>query len=171
MKLVKWFDENFEEITMMLFCAVMATIMIIQVAARYLFKASLSWSEELTRFIFIWSAFLSISYCIRKRLSIQITLLIEAFPFKVRYAFIMMVDLICLCLYGYLTPKAISYLGQTIANGQLSTALRVPMWVIYLAPCVGFFLSTIRSFQMLVLDYRIFHKGEGEEEAKASDAE
>lgn len=167
MKLLKWFDENFEEIIMMVFCGIMACIMIIQVAARYAFKASLSWSEELTRFIFIWSAFLSISYCIRKRLSIQITLLIEKFPFKLRYIFIMAVDIICLCIYGFLTPKAISYLGQTIANGQLSTALRVPMWVIYLAPCVGFGLSMLRSLQMLILDFNIFKKGEEAVETEA----
>lgn len=168
MKLVKWLDENFEEIIMMVFCAIMAVIMIVQVGARYLFKASLSWSEELTRFIFIWSAFLSISYCIRKRLSIQITLLIEAFPFKLRYVVIMLVDVICLAIYAFLTPEAVTYLSQTIANGQLSTALRIPMWVIYLAPCVGFGLSMLRSLQMLILDYGIFKKGE---EAAKSDEE
>lgn len=167
MKLLKWLDENFEEFIMMVFCAIMACIMIIQVAARYLFKASLSWSEELTRFMFIWSAFLSISYCIRKRLSIQITLLIDAFPFKVKYLVIMLVDVICLALYAYLTPQAISYLGQTITNGQLSTALRLPMWVIYLAPCVGFGLSMLRSLQMLFLDFKIFQKGEEEKKADA----
>lgn len=166
MKLFKWIDENFEEIIMMLLCAVMACIMIIQVAARYIFKASLSWSEELTRFMFIWSSFLSISYCIRKRLSIQITLLIDAFPFKLKYLFIMAVDVICLALYAYLTPQAISYLGQTIANGQLSTALRVPMWVIYLAPCVGFGLSMLRSLQMLILDFEHFKKGDETESAE-----
>lgn len=167
MKLLKWFDENFEEIIMMVFCAIMASVMIIQVAARYVFKASLSWSEEFTRFIFIWSAFLSISYCIRKRLSIQITLLIESFPFKLRYIFIMLVDLICLAIYAYLTPKAISYLGQTITNGQLSTALRVPMWIIYLAPCVGFGLSMLRSLQMLYLDFKIFKNGEEVQKVEA----
>lgn len=163
MKFTKWLDENLEEIIMMVLCAIMACIMIVQVAARYIFKASLSWSEELTRFMFIWSSFLSISYCIRKRLSIQITLLIDSFPFKLKYIFIMVVDVICLALYAYLTPQAVSYLGQTIANGQLSTALRVPMWVIYLAPCVGFGMSMLRSLQMLILDFAIFKKGESPE--------
>lgn len=168
MNVLKWLDENLEEIIMMILCAIMAIIMIIQVGARYIFKASLSWSEELTRFMFIWSAFLSISYCIRKRLSIQITLLLDAFPFKIKYVIIMLVDLVCLVLYGYLAPQAFSYLGQTITNGQLSTALRLPMWVIYLAPCVGFAFSTLRSLQMFILDFNIFKKGE---DAAKSDAE
>ena len=166
MKIVKWLDENFEEIIMMVLCAIMAVIMIVQVGARYVLRSSLSWSEELTRFLFIWSSFLSISYCIRKRLSIQITLLIDAFPFKIKYIIIMAVDIVCLVLYAYLTPNAYSYLMQTIANGQLSTALRLPMWVIYLAPVVGFALSVVRSLEMLILDFQIFRKGEAPAKAE-----
>lgn len=62
-KALQWLDENLEEVLLVIALAAMAVIMGIQVIARYIFGASLSWSEELTRYIFIWAGFLSVSYC------------------------------------------------------------------------------------------------------------
>ena len=61
-KALQWLDENLEEVLLVIALAAMAVIMGIQVIARYIFGASLSWSEELTRYIFIWAGFLSVSY-------------------------------------------------------------------------------------------------------------
>lgn len=166
MKVIKWLDENLEEIIMIVLCAIMACIMILQVIMRYAFRNSLSWSEELTRFLFIWSAFLSISFCTRKKLNIQITMLLEALPVRVRYILMTIVDIIMVCLFAYLTPSAINYLGQTIANNQLSTALRIPMAVVYLAPVVGFILAILRHVQAVFFDIRDMKKAVAEESAK-----
>ena len=54
-KVLQWLDENLEEVLLVIALAAMAVIMGIQVIARYIFGASLSWSEELTRYIFIWA--------------------------------------------------------------------------------------------------------------------
>ncbi len=166
MKVIKWLDENLEEIIMIVLCGIMACIMILQVIMRYAFRNSLSWSEELTRFLFIWSAFLSISFCTRKKLNIQITMLLEALPVRIRYILMIIVDVIMVCLFAYLTPSAISYLQQTIANNQLSTALRLPMAVVYLAPVVGFILAIIRHLQSILFDIRDMKKAIAEESAK-----
>ena len=79
-KIVNWLDENLEEFLLGISLAAMAVIMGIQVVARYLFGASLSWSEELTRYIFIWAAFLSVSYCTKKCISIKIEQFVAFFP-------------------------------------------------------------------------------------------
>ena len=51
---------------------------------RQILNASLSWSEELTRYLFIWSAFISISYCIKKWISIKIDQLINCLLYTSR---------------------------------------------------------------------------------------
>ncbi len=38
------------------------------------------WSEEITRYLFIWSGFLSVSYCSKKCLSIKIERFVAIFP-------------------------------------------------------------------------------------------
>ena len=52
--MLKWLDENLEEFLMGAFLIGMVLIMGVQVLARYVFGASLSWSEEITRYLFIW---------------------------------------------------------------------------------------------------------------------
>lgn len=42
--------------------AVIVTIMVVQVIARYVFNASLIWAEELCRYILVWQTFLFVGY-------------------------------------------------------------------------------------------------------------
>ena len=62
-KVLHWLDENLEEFLLVVFLIAMTLIMGIQVLSRYVLGQSLSWSEEITRYLFIWSGFLSVSYC------------------------------------------------------------------------------------------------------------
>ncbi|MCD8009241.1 MAG: TRAP transporter small permease [Lachnospiraceae bacterium] len=158
MKVIKWLDNYFEEVLLVIMCAIMACIMMLQVIMRYVFGNSLTWSEELTRFIFIWSAFLSISYCIRKNLSVRITLVVDALPGKAKYIMLMVVDVISIILFAYLIPFANTYLQTTISNGQLSSAMQIPLWIIYCSPLIGFILSVIRSVQSLVMNFNAMQK-------------
>ena len=74
-----WLDENLEEFLLVIGLIAMTLIMGIQVFCRYVLGMSLSWSEELTRYIFIWCGFLSVSYCSKKCLSIKIEQFVAIF--------------------------------------------------------------------------------------------
>jgi TRAP-type C4-dicarboxylate transport system permease small subunit len=50
---VFWIDEYLEEFVMTILLILMALIMGVQVLSRYVFGMSLSWSEEITRYLFI----------------------------------------------------------------------------------------------------------------------
>lgn len=65
-KILHWLDENLEEFILVIFLIAMTLIMGIQIFCRYVLGMSLSWSEELTRYLFIWCGFLSVSYCSKK---------------------------------------------------------------------------------------------------------
>lgn len=82
MKVIKLLDDKLEEILLIVLLVAMACIMGIQVFCRYVLNFSLSWSEELTRYMFIWSCFISISYCIKRWISIKVDQVINMFPKK-----------------------------------------------------------------------------------------
>ena len=86
-KILHWLDENLEEFLLVLFLILMTLIMGVQVLYRYILGASLSWSEELTRYLFVWSGFLSVSYCSKKCLSIKIEQFVAVFPRRGRAIF------------------------------------------------------------------------------------
>ena len=60
-KAIHWLDANLEEFLLVILLVAMTFIMGIQVFCRYALGMSLSWSEELTRCIFIWCGFLAVS--------------------------------------------------------------------------------------------------------------
>ena len=144
MKILKWLDESAEEVFLCILLIAMACIMFLQVICRFVFNNSLAWSEELTRYLFVWSTFIGISYCVRKRLAIQIELLADALPVKARTALLIFVDLVQLVMFLYLIGPAATYLNRTIENGQVSAAMQLPMGWIYVAPLIGFVLASIR---------------------------
>lgn len=152
MKLIRWLDENLEETLLIILLVLMSVVMGIQVVSRYLLNASLSWSEELTRYLFIWSAFLSISYCIKKWISIKIDQIMNLCPKSV-YVFLQLILNIVLCLFfAYLSNHAYQYLLDSIASAQRSPALGIPMYLVQSAPLTGFVLAMIRSFQQILLE-------------------
>lgn len=151
MKILRWIDKNFEEIQGIVLTIVMVVIMGCQVIARYVFNNSLSWSEALARYIFIWLGFISISYCVKKNSSIRVVVLLELMPKRMQRAFAYLEDVIVLAFYCFMTKAAWAYLMASINSGQTSPALGVPMWTIQCAPFIGFVLVVIRRLQNIIL--------------------
>ncbi len=152
MKIIKWLDDNLEEILLVIMLILMTVIMGVQVCARYVFGYSLTWSEEVTRYLFIWSAFLSLSYCIKKGISIKLEQVVLLLPSKKQSVIKIISHSIELIFFIYMIPFAYSYLLATIESGQVSPALGVPMYVIQVAPLVCFVLASIRVIQRIVIE-------------------
>lgn len=161
-KIVNWLDNNLEEFLLVIALAAMVVIMGIQVIARYVFGSSLSWSEELTRYIFVWAGFLSVSYCTKKCISIKVEQFVAMFPKRGKAVFKGVNHTFELILFLYLIPFAWKYLMSAVANGQTSPAMGIPMYYVQAAPLVGFVLTAIRVFQRWIIEWkRVFGK-EGE---------
>lgn len=147
MKALKWLDDHLEEVLLALLLIGISAIMVIQVFARYVFNNPLTWSDELARFLLVWSCFLSTSFCIKKGISISIDQLQNAFPGAMPTV-IKMVSFCIIAIYSLvMIPYAWTYVMQSIASGAVSSALQVPMYYIQSAPLIGFILTAIRSVQ------------------------
>lgn len=72
MKLLKKIDKNLERWVMFVLLAGMTLVLGIQIFCRFVLNNSLTWSEELARFMFIWSTFLSIGFCLKEGISLKI---------------------------------------------------------------------------------------------------
>ena len=161
-KAINWIDEYLEEVLLVAALAAMAVIMGVQVFCRYVLGASLSWSEELTRYIFIWAGLLSVSYCTKKCISIKIEQFVALFPKRGKAMFKVVNHTFELILFLYLIPLAWKYLMSAVANGQTSPAMGIPMYYVQAAPLVGFILSAIRVLQRWIAEFNSVRRKGGE---------
>lgn len=154
-KILHWLDENLEEFLLVLFLILMTLIMCMQILSRYVLRASLSWSEELTRYLFVWSGFLSVSYCSKKCLSIKIEQFVAVFPRRGRAVFKVVNHTFELIFFVYMIPFAWSYMMSAVHSGQLSPACQIPMYYVQAAPLFSFILVSLRVLQRWIIEFRV----------------
>jgi len=146
MKVIKWLDSHIEEIILVALLVAMAVILLIQIIMRRIVGSSLSWAEEVTRYMFVWSGFLSISLTIKHHTAMRLTLFVDSMPEKVRKFLGVFAYLLMAVFFGFMTIVAYAQLGSM---NQTSAALEIPMVTMYLSPLIGFALTTIRCIQEL----------------------
>ncbi len=150
MIVIKWLDRHLEEFLMMVFLCLMVIIMGLQVFMRYVLNNSLSWPEEITRYFFIWYIFLGMSYCIREDRHIKVDIVTNLLPNKIKRILAIITDILFIIFCIYLLQKGIPIIQRLISTKQSSPALRLPMYLVYLALPVGLFLTIIRIIEKLI---------------------
>jgi TRAP-type C4-dicarboxylate transport system permease small subunit len=150
MKLLKWLDAHFEELFIGIFLFLMVVVIAVQVFMRYIMHNSLPWSEEFSRYCFIWLVYLGVSYAVKQDRHMRIDVVFLALKGKMKIVLAMAGNLMFLffavfaLIYGYeITMKLLTW-------GQLSPALKIPVGFVYLAGPVGMGLTAIRLIQNLV---------------------
>nr|WP_198044677.1 TRAP transporter small permease [Lysinibacillus timonensis] len=156
MTILRWLDENFERMILLILLGVMSVVIILQVFMRYVAQNSLSWSEELARFCFVWLVYIGISYGVKKAKHIRVEALLSALGRKGKY----ILNMLSLLLFLVFSVYAVYYgftIYEVISNsGQKAPSLGIPMSVMYLGMPIGMLLTTIRLIQRMYLDTKMF---------------
>ena len=161
-KVCRWLDNSLEETLMVVSLILMTIIMGIQVFSRYVLGASPSWSEELTRYLFVWAGFLSVSYCTKRCIFIKIEQFVAMFPKRGKAVFKLVNHTFELIFFFCLIPFAVKYLISAVESGQVSPACHIPMYYVQAAPLVSFVLVAIRIMQRWYAELQII-RNRGEE--------
>ncbi|MGG0717057.1 TRAP transporter small permease [Robertmurraya massiliosenegalensis] len=145
-----WLDKHLEEVFMVVFLALIVILMTVQVFMRYVLGNSLSWSDELIRYAFIWFVFLGIGYGIRTQSHLKIDILEIAVPsFKKMLIAIQDIFIFLFCVYMIL--PSVNGINLLISTGQTSPALGIDMYIVYLSLLIGFVLAMFRLIQKYIL--------------------
>lgn len=147
LSLLKWLNDNIEEFLMAILLCLIVIIMGLQVIMRYVFNSSLPWSEELVRYFFVWTSFLSLSYCIKNESSIKVVQLINIMPKRVQYYMKVITNIIILLFLILLTKISIEVVVNTYLKHTTSPAVGLPMYLVQFSTVLGFILSVIRIIQ------------------------
>lgn len=161
MKVLKWLDDKLEISISVVLMSSMAVLIFVQVVMRYVFSNSLSWSEELARYIFIWLIYLGVSYGAKIRKHIKIDAGLKLFPKKLRPYVVVLGDILFFIFAIYIVYTGYKYVLMQSTLRKVSPALSIPYKYIYAAPFVGFIMVSIRQVQTIM--YRVEKIKSGEE--------
>lgn len=129
----------------------MSLILFGQILIRVFTGRALTWAEELARYFYVWSVFLSIGCTIANGSILKVDLLLNLFPAKARNLIYIVLDALNVALYGFLAYHAVSVVSRVELGHQLSPAMEIPMYIVYYIVPIGFAITSLRSLQQIYL--------------------
>jgi len=101
---------------------------LIQIFTRLLpLGISFIWTEELTRFLFIYSVAFAAPLAMKRREYVNVDLILNVLPKKVRHIFDIVIDILTIVLFTTVFFQAIKF--ARLGIGQTSPAMRIPAYI------------------------------------------
>lgn len=128
--------------------AAMVVVGFAQVLFRFVLESPLSWSEELIRYVFVWTVFLTAAIAFRLELHIEVDFLTARYPPALRRA---MARLGWACVLLFVVVLLVLGTQLVLAPSvrlQKSPAMEIPMTVPYAAVPVGAALMLVNVLRV-----------------------
>lgn len=160
-KLLKIFN-SLEEIVAGSLFGVMCLTVLCQMFSRIFLKKALLFSEEISRFCYIWVVFLCISLGEKKFEHFNVEVFLKGLKGVPNQLIRALTSLFCFSIHAYLLYWSIQFFGfQKVVK---SAAMEIPMSVVAAGMVLGFFLGSIRCLVNAANSIREIGKIKGKEE-------
>jgi len=159
-KKISWFINHFEEVFCVIFMTLMVISLLLQVYFRYIVGKSLPWSEEISRYAFLFLVYFATILSARNKTHIRVTAQFKPLSPRLRKGIMLFSDLIWLIFNCVVIYKGIEVFISMGVNKQISPVLGWNMKYIFLIVPVSFMLMTLRMLQNYYKDY-VNAKNEG----------
>lgn len=137
--------NKIEEIVLVSSLVLNVIIVFLQVIMRYFFNTSLTWSEELSRYIFIWQVWLGSSIAFVDDQHIRVDLIFSIFKSEKSQRILhLIINIIWFSFNVFLVYVGIKLLGSMSARNALSSGMRLPLVYVYATLPVSSFILAIR---------------------------
>ena len=146
MTMIRWLSrklEAFEEKSLLILVCANLSLIFTNVLLRYGFNKTLTWGEELSRYIFVAITYFGASAGVRMKGHIVVDLLIVIFP-KTRKFLVIISNIFAalFCVLIFVSSSTFAYFLKGI--GQTTTGLSIPMWIPYLSVIMGSLMMFFR---------------------------
>lgn len=151
------FLDKLEEILLVLMFAAMVLVIFGQVIMRYVFNNSLSWSEELGKFLFVWISWIGISIGAKRNEHIKITMFVDKCSPKNAMICNVLSEII---VFGICLVTA--FYGMELVSSQAHihfAGIRISMSWGYLSVVVGCVIMMLRNLVTIKISLDSWKKG------------
>lgn len=141
-RVIGWIDALFTGLAVMALVAIAGTVLL-QISGRLFLPFSLAWTEELSRYLFVYMVALSAGVVLRRNRNVNVELFHHCLGPRARAGY---QALVCLLIGGF-AWMVLPYAWQYAQNGawQTSPTLKVPMLYIFFSTVVMFGLLLVYS--------------------------
>jgi len=129
----------------------MALIIFVQVFCRYVLGSSLFWADELTRYLLFYITFLGSSVAMKKGYftdMVSIRFFIDRFSLKSQRILKLTSDILIIIFLVVIIKYGVTFCKLNMS--QISPAIRVPIYYVYLSIPIGCFLMAFYTIVDLI---------------------
>lgn len=154
-KLLHWLDTNIERVLLMVTLIAIILLMSYQTLGRYILveimglDMNLAWTEEASRFLFVWMTYLAVPIAIRNRNMIRVTALVDRFSKRWKDALWAMSDVLFFILGCSIFYYGVRHINMLVHFPQTTAVLGMQYWIVYMILPIGFGLMVLRLGQDL----------------------
>ena len=151
--LIKWVQLFFNSLAVASLIA-LATVVMIQITTRYLPIKSPGWTEELSRYLFIYMVMLAGAAVIFSDKHIKLDLFHDKLPEQVKLVY----NIICHLIIAIFCIMLISYAWDYSLNGGRESSPTMgfkKVWV-FISTVIFFVLTSLASILMIIRDSMLF---------------
>ena len=156
MKKILFFLKHFEEIIAGILFVIMVIVINVEVFNRYFLLSPGAYSEEIAKYLFIWSVFFAMVYAVKENGHIITNVIPDKTPLYIQQLIditsivIFIIFSIFMIYYGYI------YTMKMYQFERLSEAMGAPLYYFCVSVPVGFSLVLLRLIQQLLKKINVF---------------
>lgn len=138
---------------------VLASVTLIQVVSRFIFKNPIPWGQDIVRLSFIYLVFWGGAYCVKEKGHLNIDMLLTALKVKQRYILEIIINLVLVVFFGFIVYYGFKFTQSGIS--QKAPYLDIPMSLYYVSlPSAGLLMIYYQILEILS-QLKILRHGSG----------
>lgn len=122
----------------------MALLMSTHVVSSLIFNAGISGTYEVTEMLIVIITFVGVSYAARHARHISMSAIYEQLSGRLRKGLLIVICLGTAVLMFYFAYKSLDYVVTMYSRGRTSSALHIPLWIVYTSLPIGFTLAGVQ---------------------------
>lgn len=140
------FEEAFCAITM----GAMVACLMLQVGVRWATGAGIAWTEELSRYTFLWTVFIAAALVAKYNTHVRITAQYLLMPVKARLAFRFFTDALWICFNLYIAWLSWQVVQSSLLFPEVSPTLKIVRAYVEMIIPFGFVLMSWRIVEVYI---------------------
>jgi TRAP-type C4-dicarboxylate transport system permease small subunit len=140
-------DRLEEGVTLLCFFGMSAAVLL-QLVFRFGFNSPLLFPEEVSRYCYVWITFVGLALATKNREHIRVELLVLALPARWGRILSLVVDAGSCAILLFLAYLGVRFMDFSRMN--ISSALELPMNLVYVSFPAGCALAVLRALRLLV---------------------